>query len=73
MNGVNLPDIVHRVIRVLATDDDATATDTFLSVAALTLISITVAPMVASVLPVVAGLAAPLTAGTLAVIVRRLS
>lgn len=74
MANIQLPSIVHRVVRILATDDDATALDTVLSVGTLTLVASLLTPFITTVLPIVPGfLALPLTAGVLAVVVNRLS
>lgn len=74
MADVRLPNIVARLARVLATEDDQTVLDTVLSVGGLTLAASIVTPLVTTILPFVPGvLALPLTAGVLAVVVNHLA
>ena len=74
MANIQLPEIVQRVLRVMATDDDTSTLDTVLSVATLVFAAGLLTPLVVHLLPIVpAVIATPLTAGALAVVVNRLS
>ena len=74
MADIRVPEVVRKVARLLATDDDTTAVDNVISVALLVFAASLVAPLVHTVLPILPGMTVlPLTAGVLHAVVNQLS